>query len=150
MLTKHDITFFDEPDIFFVFLIKPPVRGVFSYHSLTPNHYDKVVGPVPVAEMNCRMPKCLFTIKKWCLDLGRVTRENTAYNGKFVNGDLIIIQKENHIHAGFYTDHYPLGRYESDLYPLLKQKRSDKHGFMYVDTCYLHPLIVKRILRQNA
>ena len=150
MVTIHDINVLKEPDVFFVFLINPPVRNIFSYHHLQPEHYDTVVGPVPVEEMDCKMPVCLFKVKQWCIRQNKIKRKNKNYNGKFCNGDLVAFRKRNIVHAGIYTDHYPLGKNESNLFPLLKRRRTDSHGFMYVDYQYLNSTIVRRVLEKNA
>ena len=145
MIKIHDVTIINNPSIFFVFLIDPPVEHVYSYHHLKPHHYENVIGPMPVAEMDCKMPACLFKVKRWCLVNKKVKRQNRLYNNRFVNGDLIVFSNKQEIQAGFYTDHYPLGEFEADAYPLVKLRKTDSHGFMYVDSRYLNPEIVRRL-----
>jgi len=150
MLTEHDVNVVKEPDLFSVYLIDPPYRGVQSFHRLTTKHYEDVIGPIPISEMDCKMPKCFFKIKKWCERRERISRKNPDYNGKFVKGDLVIMQKGSLIVGGFYTDYFPMGTFESDLYPLIKYRAKDIYGFMYVDNIYLNKTILNDVRKRHA
>jgi hypothetical protein len=150
MLTEHDTNIVKEPDLFSVYLIDPPYRGVQSFHRLTPQHYENIIGPIPISEMDCKMPQCFFKIKRWCERRERISRKNSSYNGKFVKGDLIVMQKGSLIIGGFYTDHFPMGFFESDLYPLIKYRPTDTYGFMYVDNIYLNKNILKNVRELHA
>ena len=149
MASEQNSNIISEPDLFIVYLIDPPYRGVRSFHDLTIEYYDNVMGPIPVSEMDCKMPRCFFKIKTWCERRNRIKRKNTCYDNKFTKGDLIIMQKGNLITGGFYTDNHPMGVYESDLYPMLKYTSNDNFGFMYVDGSYLNNSIIKNVVEIN-
>jgi len=150
MLSEKNVNIVKEPDLFSVYLIDPPYRGVQSFHNLTPEYYNGTIGPIPVAEMDCKMPRCFFKIKTWCESRKRITRENLKYNEKFVKGDLIVIQKGALIVGGFYTDCCPMGYFESDLYPVIKYRVNDIYGFMYVDGSYLNKTILSDVRKRHA
>ena len=150
MPIEKNINIIKEPDVFSVFLINPPARDVYSFHQLTPKHYDTTIGPIPVQEMDCKMPACLFKIKRWCIRQKRVLRTDDRHNDKFMTGDLIVLQKGRLLHAGFYTSMHPLGPFEAELYPLLKYKSTDTYGFMYTDHQYLHKDITKEVYKRHA
>ena len=145
MIKIHDINIINDPSIFFVFLIDPPIEHVYSYHQLRSYHYENIIGPIPVQELDCKMPTCLFSVKRWCLESKQVKRKNTKYNNRFVNGDLIIFSNNSGVQGGFYTDHHPLGSFEEDAYPLLKLRKTDPCGFMYVDSRYINKDIIKHV-----
>lgn len=140
----------EDPDLFSVYLVNPPYRGVRSFYDLTVDHYDNVLGPIPVAEMNCRMPRCFFRIKTWCECMNRITRDGGRCNGRFVKGDLIVMQKGPLTVGGFYTDEHPMGIFESELYPMLKYKTNDIFGFMYTDGSYLNQTLIEDVKHRHA
>ena len=150
MLNAKEANIVKEPDLFSVYLIDPPYRGVRSFHDLTPEYYDNVLGPIPVGEMDCKMPRCFFKIKTWCERRKRIVREKESYNGKFVKGDLVIMQKGPLIVGGFFTDNHPMGIFESNLYPMIKYKVNDTFGFMYTDGSYLNQAIMKDVKHRHA
>ena len=150
MLNAKEANIIQEPDLFSVHLIDPPYRGVKSFHDLTPDHYDNVIGPIPISEMDCKMPRCFFKIKTWCERKKRIIRENETYSGKFTKGDLVVMQKGPLIIGGFYTDNHPMGTFEADLYPIVKYKVNDTFGFMYTDGSYLNKTIIEDVKQRHA